>query len=117
MAEEPQAPPEPTPEEERAIVLEKIREVLRYSVVDTDEGPALDLDLLTRLLMQRAVPYKLMNRELMAGELAIVRGEQDTQKVRADQGDEEAQRRLDVLLGRERQILDLLWPLPKSNPN
>lgn len=111
MADEPQEAPQPTPAEERAIVLEKIREVLRYAVVDTEDGPALDLDQLARLLMQRAVPYKLLNRELMAGELGIVRAEQDTQKVRADGGDEEAKARLDVLLGRERQILDLLWPL------
>ncbi|HEX7246401.1 MAG TPA: hypothetical protein VF245_12650 [Solirubrobacterales bacterium] len=111
MAEEPKAPPEPSPEEQRAIMLEKIREVLRYAVEETEDGPVLDLDLLCRLLNQRAVPYRLMNRELMAGELGIVRAEQDTQKVRADGGDEEAQRRLDALLAREKQILDLLWPI------
>lgn len=117
MAEEEKTAPEPTPAEERAIALEKIREVLRYAVVDTEDGPQLDLDQLCRLLNQRAVGYRVLNRELMAGELGIVRAEQDTQRVRSEKAEREEDRveaasRLGVLEARERHILDLLWPLP-----
>jgi len=114
MAEEQQVEPEVTPEEARAIVLEKIREVLRYSLVETEDGPALDLDLLTRLLTQRAVPYRLLNRELSWAELQIVREEQHVQRARAENADGEvaelAQRRVDALERREHQIIDQLWP-------
>lgn len=113
----------PTPEEERAIVLEKIREVLRYALADTEDGPVLDLDLLTRLLIQRAVPYRVLNRELTWAELQVVRDELHTQRTRAEvrrRADnanaadadlaEVAQRRVDALERREDQILDQLWP-------
>lgn len=117
MAEEPQQQEELSPEEERAIMLEKIREVLRYALADTEDGPVLDLDLLTRLLIQRAVPYRVLNRELTWAELQVVRDELHTQRARADNSNttadlaEVAQRRVDALERREDQILEQLWPL------
>lgn len=116
MADEPQQPEEVTPEEERAIILEKIREVLRYSLIETEEGVALDLDLLTRLLLQRAVPYRVLNRELSWAELQIVRDEQHVQRARLNadnntEGERErAAERLNALVLRENEILDQLWP-------
>lgn len=121
MAEEPKAPPEPTPLEERAIVLEKIREILPSALIDADEQATLDLDLFTRLLLQRAIPYRTLNREIAFAELNMVREEQNTQRVRAEHlsGDKEgdkarhaiAKARLEVLIRREQQILDQLWPV------
>lgn len=121
MAEQVEQREEVTPEEERAITLEKIREVLRYALADTEDGPVLDLDLLTRLLIQRAVPYRVLNRELTWAELQVVRDELHTQRTRASAKVEEgdgsaeacalAQRRVDALERREDQILEQLWPL------
>lgn len=117
MAEQVETPEEVTPEEARAIVLAKISEVLRYSLVETEDGPALDLGQLTRLLLQRAVPYRVLNRELTWAELQIVRDELHVQRARADNSNttadlaEVAQRRVDALERREDQILEQLWPV------
>lgn len=117
MSEEPKAAEsEVTPEEARAIVLAKINEVLRYCLVEGEDGPTLDLDQLTRLLIQRAVPYRVLNRELTWTELQIVRDELHVQRARlnGDQGTERwrerAAERVTALEAREGQILDQLWP-------
>lgn len=111
MADEPQAPPEPSLAELVAAARERVAKLAAESILAGEDGPYLDLDLFERMLLQRAIECRKLNRELAYAELGMVRAEQDTQKVRADSDDEEAKRRLDVLHERERVILDQLWPL------
>lgn len=116
MADAPKVVPEPTPAEEMAFTRERVGALVVDALILTDEGPTLDLDLLTRFLTQQAVPYRVMNREMMAAELSIVREEQNTQLARmagsiVEQYKAESPGRLDALRAREKQILDQLWPI------
>lgn len=113
---EPQAPP-PTPEEQWAVNLEKIREILRYCRAETEEGIVFDFEQFAKLLTKRAIPFKVLNRDLAVGELHFIRDEQHVQKTRAENAERddvkvEATARLGSLEAREKLILDQLYPIP-----
>jgi hypothetical protein len=112
------APEDLSPGEEFADVREKIVRIVSDAIIVGDDGPFLDLELFTRMLLHRAIPYRDLNRVLLFSELQVVRDEQHVQQVKAENERlepnlrDEADNRLHVLQTRERQILDQLWPLP-----
>jgi len=112
------APPVPelSPAEEVAELLERLTPLVRDSIVYTPDGPLLDLDFLTRLLVARGIDYKDVNRTALFTELSIVREEDHAQHVKAENEIDgvkrrEFEQRCRVLKRREKEILDQLWPI------
>lgn len=104
---------------------EKIVRIVGDAIVFGDDGPFLDLELFTRMLLHRAIPYRDLNRSALFMELQVVRDEQHVQGTRVDQARKKvetgepvakeaadlARDRLEALIVREQQILDQLWPI------
>jgi hypothetical protein len=113
---EPAPAPELSPAEEAVALLERLAPLIRDSIVYTPDGPLLDLDFLTRLLVARGIDYKDVNRTALFTELTIVREEHHSQRVKSENEingvkRQEYDQRRRVLKRREKEILDQLWPI------
>jgi hypothetical protein len=110
------AAPELSAAEEAAELLEKLTPLIRDAITYTPDGPLLDLDFLTRLLVARDIKYVDVNRTALFTELAIVREEHHAQRVKSENERDglkrqEFDQRRRVLKRREKEILDQLWPI------
>lgn len=107
---------EVTPAQEVEQVREKVTALVADAIIYTDAGTFVDLDLFTQMLMQRAIPYRDLNRPVLFGELQVVREEHSAQKTKAENVKDlavanECYARSTALERREKQILDQLWPI------
>lgn len=97
---------------------EKLKPLVGDAILHSERGAVLDLDLFTRMMANRAIPFNILDRDAVLNELLILRDEVEIQETIAENSRptdglpvEEAEARLGGLRAREKQILDLLWPV------
>lgn len=113
-----EATPEETPAEEFERKAQLIQRLAADATISTEDGPILDFDLLMKMLVTRAIGFRVLNRDALLGELHFIRDEHHTQQVRGDPAGDaaaseklEARKRVTALEAREKLILDQLWPI------